>query len=252
MAAVCDKEADKEALTEVKSGTDSPNNILNKTFARNILKQADDHNRIKSDKESTQHRKFINIERKKHTIKNLNKKFGIPKTMYSDFISSSSDVIIQGNLKAKKKVITPFDQVRKLVTDAAEFEQKAVQQEEQDEEFDSTSGSDISFRRNLVVKKKVITPFQQVRKLVTDAAEFDQQQDDAVIMEQSRQQDEEFDEAVIEEDIKRETVSAQQRRRNRITVDKTLLRNHLKVRESLIYSEKSKRFFFQRTAQPGA
>ncbi|XP_057307724.1 putative autophagy-related protein 11 [Hydractinia symbiolongicarpus] len=110
-----------------KSGRgNSPALAVNKVFAKNILKQIGDHNRIKSHKETVDHRKFENSERKKHTQKNL-KPFSPLKTMYSDYVAEEKE--IEGK-KLKRKIITPFEQVKKLVTDAAEFDQSKSSQEE--------------------------------------------------------------------------------------------------------------------------
>lgn len=110
-----------------KSGRgNSPALAVNKVFAQNILKQIGDHNRIKSHKETVDHRKFENSERKKHTQKNL-KPFSPLKTMYSDYVSGEKEI---GTKKLKRKIITPFEQVKKLVTDAAEFDQSKSFQEE--------------------------------------------------------------------------------------------------------------------------
>lgn len=86
---------------------------VNKRFFVNTLKQVDDHNRYRINQESKTLRKFQNEERKRHTIKNL-QHFSPQKTLYSDFF----EVSLNSKKKLKQgrvKVITPLEQVKKLL-----------------------------------------------------------------------------------------------------------------------------------------
>ena len=107
---------------ESPSTESSPSLTVNKTFVVNALKQATDHNRYKTNQESKFLRKFQNEQRKKHTVKNLNSTFQPRKTLYSDTIDAAgAPPPVQKNEKGNK-IITPFQQVQKLVTAAAEFD----------------------------------------------------------------------------------------------------------------------------------
>lgn len=91
---------------------------VNKRFVVNTLKQVDDHNRIKTNQNSKLLRKFQNEERKKHTLKNL-KKFSAQKTLYSDFFEVSLGCKkTKGNARGRAKIITPLEQVKRLILEA--------------------------------------------------------------------------------------------------------------------------------------
>ena len=96
------------------SDVDKPSLSLCKGFITNVVKRIDSHNRIKTDKVKIRHREFENTVRKEYTQKNLHLKHS--NTMYSDLIQQRT---ISTN---RKKVITPRQQVEKLVSDAANFD----------------------------------------------------------------------------------------------------------------------------------
>ena len=99
---------------------------LNRVFAKNIVKYTQDNNRITTDNQQKQQRKFINEERKKHTKRNLEGGGERPnqrKTMYSDYISTKLTE------KGLKKSISTLDQMKKLVKDAAEFDRTMSEKE---------------------------------------------------------------------------------------------------------------------------
>lgn len=98
---------------------------VNRIFAKNIVKHTQDNNRITTDNQQKQQRKFINEERKKHTKRNLEGGL-LPnqrKTMYSDYISTKLTE------KGLKKSISTLDQMKKLVKDAAEFDRTMSEKE---------------------------------------------------------------------------------------------------------------------------
>lgn len=106
--------------TTTKTETSSQNTLtVNKVFIVNTLKQVDDHNRIKDNQESKLLRKFQNEQRKKLTLKNLNR-FSAGRTLYSDLIFVASKK--RKRLAKRMKIISPLDQVKKLVSDAAEYD----------------------------------------------------------------------------------------------------------------------------------
>lgn len=96
------------------SDVDKPSLSLCKGFITNVVKRIDSHNRITTDKVKIRHREFENTVRKEYTQKNLYLKHS--NTMYSDLIQQRT---ISTN---RKKVITPRQQVEKLVSDAANFD----------------------------------------------------------------------------------------------------------------------------------
>ena len=102
------------------SDVDKPSLSLCKGFISNVVKRIDSHNRIETDKVKIRHREFENIVRKEYTQKNLHSRHS--NTMYSDLIQQRT---ISTN---RKKVITPRQQVEKLVSDAANFD-KAMEAE---------------------------------------------------------------------------------------------------------------------------
>ena len=108
--------------------TDGPSLEVNKNFAKNLMKQANDHNRIQTDIGKTRQRKFQNEVRKKLTTKCLKaspfKESLYSKTMYSDFVGGHSLSTTVKGQSSTRKIITPFAQVKKLVTEAAEFDGK--------------------------------------------------------------------------------------------------------------------------------
>lgn len=102
------------AKSFMASDVDKPSLSLCKGFITNVVKRIDSHNRIKTDKVKIRHREFENTVRKEYTQKNLHLKHS--NTMYSDLIQQRT---ISTN---RKKVITPRQQVEKLVSDAANFD----------------------------------------------------------------------------------------------------------------------------------
>lgn len=130
-------EVSDSAPVDLKDGKSSPLLVLNQNFAKNIIKRVSDHNRIITGIQENQQRKFINEERKKHTLRNLNLKQSKRKvkrqsvfaekqnkTMYSDYVSEKLAE------KTQKKAITAFDQMKKLVTDAANFDNAMAEKED--------------------------------------------------------------------------------------------------------------------------
>ena len=108
------------AFSFMASDIDKPSLTLCKGFISNVVKRINSHNHIETDKEKIRHREFENTVRKKYTLKNLHSRHS--NTMYSDLIQQKT---ISTN---RKKVITPRQQVEKLVSDAANFD-KAMKAE---------------------------------------------------------------------------------------------------------------------------
>ena len=112
-------------VSDIQEQTEPSNHssvTVNKIFVVNTLKQVDVHNRIKTNQDSKLLRKFQNEERKKHTLKNLDK-FSAQKTLYSDFLG----LAVRRKASRKRRsttIITPLEQVKKIVIDAAEFDEE--------------------------------------------------------------------------------------------------------------------------------
>jgi len=131
-----------------KSSTSSPLK-LNRTFAKNIIKHTDDNNRITSNIQQTNQRKFVNQERKKHTKLQLSsegKSTKQGKTMYSDYVTEKLSEKTQ-----KKGIIHPLEQMKKLVKDAAEFDNTMSEKEIQ-----KLSGTFIPSKRPKIILDKTV------------------------------------------------------------------------------------------------
>lgn len=131
-----------------KSSTSSPLK-LNRTFAKNVIKYTDDNNRITSNIQQTNQRKFVNEERKKHTKLQLSaegrsSKQG--KTMYSDYVTEKL-----AEKSQKKGIIHPLEQMKKLVKDAAEFDNAMSEKEIQ-----KLSGTLIPSKRPRMILDKTL------------------------------------------------------------------------------------------------
>ncbi|XP_012558838.2 ankyrin repeat domain-containing protein 12 [Hydra vulgaris] len=98
----------------------SPNLVLNKNFASNVVTRYHNFNEAQTERETKAHREFENLVRKQHTNKKLSRsEIG---TLYSDLISEDNNAKDElCSLKKKKRIISPFQQVQKLVSDAAKF-----------------------------------------------------------------------------------------------------------------------------------
>lgn len=96
---------------------------LNRSFAKNIVKYTQDNNRIRSNIQLNEQRKFLNEERKKHTKKNLSVEPNKSKTMYSDYVSQKL-----GEKTARKNSVM-FDQMKKLVKEAAQYDEAMSKKE---------------------------------------------------------------------------------------------------------------------------
>ena len=152
----------------------SPSLVLNKNFANNVIKRYHFFNEAKTERDTKSHRKFENVIRKQHTHKKLS--LSEKATMYSDFVAEANN--------------------------------------------DNFSKIEINKAKK---GRKIISPFQQVQKLIYDAAKFNDEHEEDDKFQESKQNQNFINTTIITNENKKPV------RRSRINVDKTMLTNYLKV-----------------------
>jgi len=163
---MAEKVSTEKGEVDTEERSSSPKLNLNKRFAKSLFRQLGSHNKKKEEKEAKSLRTFVKEERKKQTKRNISVDNELKTTMYSDFVAPPTTTE-KDQRKVKKKIISPFEQVQKLVTDAAIFDK-------------AHDINDLASKR--IVNKTLL------------------------------------EQRVVEKPMKR----------NRITLDKTLLKNHLR------------------------